>query len=316
MTLELQDQHKKIGIIGSEASLATWQPILETLLKLKLNDRHVIVSIESRFEKQGTVILLNKNTHVQITVKYHNTIEYMRSHLVGDFLMLLSKNSKISFSIRPVIDIYELKKPDIIGEFQIKETTSNNFNIRNISNNSFQDYSLKSFGIEATEAELLSPLKVVMNPEAYNKLIVSRQYSMLYEEGGFFAGDVYNDTDKADCFIIHITDVIEAKHVAASAYKLIFTGETFSELKKVLRSDEMLGKKLLGWYHTHLFSANNSEISLSSTDLNLHFTTFRFSWQVAGLINLEMMGANTLRFYSKKKGEEEMELNPHWIIKD
>ena len=92
---------------------------------------------------------------------------------------------------------------------------------------------------------------------------------------------------------------------------VILTGESFVEVKRKLRekSDK---RRLLGWYHTHLFPATD-DFGLSSIDYTLHFGTFTIPWQLAGLINID--GADrTLRFYRREAIE--MLLCPYWVINE
>ena len=55
----------------------------------------------------------------------------------------------------------------------------------------------------------------------------------------------------------------------------------------------------MGWYHTHLFRATDDE-GLSTVDVQMHHTTFKRPWQVAGLLNIGLSSGaeeRVLRFY-------------------
>ena len=196
-------------------------------------------------------------------------------------------------------------------KFKMERYQSKKFKIKEISPSQYQERSFNALSLPAKENSLI---KVIIHPEVYEKVIENRKYSMDYEEGGFFIGNVYQDTDQRDGHIVEITAAFDAKYVGATVTEIIFTGEAFSEIKRILRQDHT-EKKLIGWYHTHLFPAGKNKMGLSSTDFNLHFTTFRFNWQVAGLINIENDYSNKLRFYVRKGSQWNMELIPFWVAK-
>ncbi len=138
-------------------------------------------------------------------------------------------------------------------------------------------------------------VKVVVHESVKRDLRFERPFSDRVEEGGFLVGRVYEDVDCPGTFIVEVTGAPKAEHTGASLLHLTFTGDSFSEIKRRLRED-LADQRLIGWYHTHLFPAT-VPMGLSSIDLELHFTTFRQPWQVAGLINLDGNGWRTLRFY-------------------
>ncbi|KUN02851.1 hypothetical protein AQI95_25300 [Streptomyces yokosukanensis] len=131
------------------------------------------------------------------------------------------------------------------------------------------------------------------------------------EEGGFLLGTVRrvlgpdpadraerasdNGESAADRYLVEINEVTPAEHSGAGALHFTFTGDSFREVNQRITASGQ-DRQLMGWYHTHLFSGNDS--GLSSIDVDLHLGTFRQPWQVAGLINLSG-DDRLLRFYAR-----------------
>jgi hypothetical protein len=158
-----------------------------------------------------------------------------------------------------------------------------------------------------------APITVVLRPAAFEDLARSRLFSAEVEEGGFLAGNVYRDADAPERHFVEISAVIAAERTGASLLQFTFTGESF------LRVNEQLtrrgrSERLVGWYHTHLFPATDS-LGLSSIDVELHRSTFRRPWQIAGLVNLD--GATrVLRFYRAGDADPAMALAPFVVAGD
>jgi hypothetical protein len=184
------------------------------------------------------------------------------------------------------------------------------FSLRKIAEAEPPLQSLRDFGLDAdTPANLASspltiasnytpaPLKIVLSTSLGQELTEKLPLSRQVEEGGFLVGRVYRDRDAPEQYLLEITNILSAQHTGASFLHLTFTGDSFLEVKRTLRQSTK-GERLLGWYHTHLFAAT-SELGLSSIDLNLHFNTFTFPWQLAGLINLTPE-QRILRFYARQ----------------
>ncbi|MCP4363866.1 MAG: hypothetical protein GY800_00985 [Planctomycetes bacterium] len=141
-------------------------------------------------------------------------------------------------------------------------------------------------------------IKVLINPQVEEELLRLRPFSSQAEEGGFLLGQVHEDLEQPETFILSISAAVAAEQVGASFLHFTFTGDSFERIKQRL-SQEHRDSRLLGWYHTHLFPATET-IGLSSIDFRLHFTTFRIPWQVAGLLNLDGSG-RILRFYVRRR---------------
>ncbi|NEO80542.1 JAB N-terminal domain-containing protein [Moorena sp. SIO4G3] len=155
------------------------------------------------------------------------------------------------------------------------------------------------------------PVKIVLSKFLHQDLCKQRPFSHKVEEGGFLIGRVYRDGDNQNTYLLEVTDALTATHTGASFLHLTFKGDSFVDVKRTLRQNH-LGKRLLGWYHTHLFPAT-SGFGLSSIDVALHFSTFTISWQLAGLINLDR-NKRTLRFYVRQGNQ--MVICPYWLTNE
>ncbi len=162
--------------------------------------------------------------------------------------------------------------------------------------------SLEAFGADPPAPDWQGPgrtdfVRVVIDKALHDDLLHRRPFSSRVEEGGFLAGNIYEDRDRPGAYIAHVSAAVPAEQVGASFLHFTFTGDSFTLIKQRLAIEHQ-GQKLLGWFHTHLFPATDT-LGLSSIDLRLHFTTFRIPWQIAGLINLD--GADrVLRFYVRQ----------------
>ncbi len=173
-------------------------------------------------------------------------------------------------------------------------------------------------------------VRVLVSHDVAALLASTRAFSHELEEGGFLLGRVYRDADRVDIgddtnrgeaggakggYIAVITDAVVAEHTGASLLHFAFTGDSFAAIKERLHGQA--DKRLMGWYHTHLFPATPS-FGLSSIDVQSHFTTFRMPWQLAGLINIDSTDGDTgsesrvLRFYVRDG--DTMVRCPHEIV--
>lgn len=180
------------------------------------------------------------------------------------------------------------------------------FRIRRVPDPEPPATSLADFGVDGDHGGFV---KVLVRKEIEHQLRDLHDFSDEVEEGGFLVGRVYGDARHDGTFLVEVTGALAARHTGASLLHFTFTGDSFQDVKRQLR--ERRGDVLLGWYHTHLFPASE-EMGLSTVDLDLHFTTFRKPWQLAGLINMEPGGERTLRFYVRR--DDDMALCPSWTV--
>ena len=156
------------------------------------------------------------------------------------------------------------------------------------------------------------PVTLVLRPEAYRTL-TEQHFSADVEEGGFVIGHRHADGEHPGRYLLEVTAVVRAESTGASLLRFTFTGESFLRLGNLLarrNSDE----EILGWYHTHLFSAT-PEFGLSTVDVRLHTTTFRRPWQVAALLNLGTDG-RVLRWFGSRRGGAGVCEIPFWLAAD
>ena len=146
--------------------------------------------------------------------------------------------------------------------------------------------------------------RVYINNYNYNLLTKHLALSTQVEDGGYILGNAYrfpgspvNEDDHDFKWWITIDHIIPAKGTYGTPGMLLFTGDSWSHIHKLL-DNEYKGKKLLGWYHTHLFAASH-EIGLSMMDINLHTRFLPLPWQVALLINIDQHNNRELRCYQK-----------------
>ncbi len=191
-----------------------------------------------------------------------------------------------------------------VERYRADETPS--FRVRRVPDPDPELAALSAFNIDAEDGEFV---KVMVHEQVDRLLRHERDFSHEVEEGGFLVGRVFRDAVHDGTFLVEVTGALDARHTGASLLHLTFTGDSFQDVKQTLR--ERPDDQLLGWYHTHLFPAQE-RMGLSTIDLELHFTTFHKPWQLAGLVNLERDGGRTLRFYVRR--EDTMDLCPQWII--
>jgi len=149
---------------------------------------------------------------------------------------------------------------------------------------------------------------VVVNQRTHRALTRTLRFSREVEEGGFLTGSVHRAADHPGCYLVAVTDAVPAERTGASLLGFTFTGESFLRMGQRLARGGR-GDRLVGWYHTHLFPATNA-LGLSSIDVELHTTTFRTPWQVAGLVNIDA-SERVLRWYRADGGD--MVAAPYWL---
>jgi proteasome lid subunit RPN8/RPN11 len=153
----------------------------------------------------------------------------------------------------------------------------------------------------------LHDVNVVLTPQVHEQLARTLPLSDLMETGGFLAGSAHTIAGRPGAHLVRISRVIPAESTGASPTQFTFTPDSFVELTGLLDADS--GEVLLGWYHSHLFSAAGRMI-LSLADIGLHFRTFQRPFQVAGLINYTHR-ERTVRFFARR-GDEMVEC-PQWV---
>jgi len=146
--------------------------------------------------------------------------------------------------------------------------------------------------------------KVFLNQGVYHQFIQTLPLSSRVEDGGYMIGQAFrcpgtpmDENDPDFQWWILIDHVIPAKGIYGTPGMLLFTGDSWSHIHRLL-DYQYKGLKLLGWYHTHLFDAT-PQIGLSGMDKDLHTRFLPLPWQVPLLINLNHTNDRVLRCYQK-----------------
>ncbi len=145
---------------------------------------------------------------------------------------------------------------------------------------------------------------VLMHASVYRALKEGLVLSARTEDGGYLLGVPYRQPDSLEDeeddgyrWVLEITDPVLAEGAWARPGMLLFTGESWSRVTR--RLDREGGdKKLVGWFHTHLFEATDS-FGLSGMDQDLHRRYLTKPWQVAVLLNVNVNGERTIRCYQR-----------------
>lgn len=145
---------------------------------------------------------------------------------------------------------------------------------------------------------------ILMHDVAYRALHSEIELSTKVENGGYLLGVPFRQPsspegeDEADFrWLLEVTDVVPAEAAWGKRGSLLFTGETWSRMTR-LRDREHPDKKLVGWFHTHLFAASE-DFGLSGLDQDLHRRFLTKAWQIAALINIDAEGRRVVRCFQR-----------------
>jgi hypothetical protein len=137
--------------------------------------------------------------------------------------------------------------------------------------------------------------RLIWQPEAFRALMHTQPVSDTVEVGGYLVGQVYQQADAPETLLVEVQQVLVAVGTQASAALLLFTGDSWSMLRRRL-AGELQGLRLVGWWHTHLFPATDS-FGLSGLDETLHRQFFSNPWHFAALLNVSPTQGRVLRCY-------------------
>jgi hypothetical protein len=302
----------------------------EPLLGMKLGSarfRLAFLPVEDRNRLDGEPSVVNlrgSHGYVQVRITMDDEVLYQHAHslheLVGRPLQALlgrldPQERHWGFGIvGPGVDTGSLirPKPEVAMHANATEFRSRSrlFHIEEVEEPEPPRATLAELGSTDPLEHAEGPITVLLQPDAFAELAEGLPFSEEIEEGGFLVGHVYTDADRPERYLVLITSVLPAERTGASLLEFNFTGDSF------IRASEAIAKRgrdelLVGWYHTHLFAAT-SAIGLSSIDIDLHRTTFRRRWQVAGLVNLHER-SRMVRFYAVSD-EEVDQLNYGMVV--
>ncbi|MCP4654032.1 MAG: hypothetical protein GY856_01300 [bacterium] len=128
---------------------------------------------------------------------------------------------------------------------------------------------------------------------AWEQLALSLTASLDREIGGYLVGTVGEDQNGGET--VTIQRAVPAEFAAGDAHVFILSPESGAEIRRRIEQ-EWPDQELVGWYHSHVFSAKNEVLSgLSDIDEKTHGEQFTRSWQIAALINVWRDGGTVLR---------------------
>ncbi|MFF5290779.1 JAB N-terminal domain-containing protein [Paractinoplanes globisporus] len=307
------DTLTKFGSVGLTELLT---PVFEDLLDRSLEGAEfhmTLLPIRDGATLRGDPTLINlRSSHgyVHIRIRQHDAVIYQHPHSVREVIgrplqRLLGKDfpeeHQMGFGIvADGLAGLSVTRPTPVNEGSIDILARQRqpvFHLEEVAEPGPPEMTAEGLGVPDTDAN--GPVGVVLTAGVRDQLLRDMELSNKVEEGGFLAGRPYRDAAHPDRHLVLITAVLPAERTGASLLHFTFTGDSF------LRISETLARRgqdeaLVGWYHTHLFPAT-VEMGLSTIDIELHSSTFRRPWQVAGLINLDGYG-RVLRFYADQAG--------------
>lgn len=163
---------------------------------------------------------------------------------------------------------------------------------------------------QGLDPDQLGRINVLMPEGIHRQLHHDMPMHDRMESGGFLLGKVGRAGD--DAYLVEVTHVTPAHQSGAGLAHFTFTGDSFLAAAKLI-AERNRNELLVGWYHTHLFAADD-KMGLSSIDVDMHLATFQRPWQVAGLLNLTR-GGRVLRFYGRDDTQNLREYD-QWIADD
>ena len=128
---------------------------------------------------------------------------------------------------------------------------------------------------EAENSGIKPTLTVFVTQPAYLRICAHAGCDLDNEVGGWLAGKHCIDQETGERFIV-IDTVLPGEHTEQGPAHLTFTGDSQIAMHNHLENN-LPGKVLLGWYHTH----PKMGVFLSQWDVWLHQNFFPETWQVA-----------------------------------
>jgi proteasome lid subunit RPN8/RPN11 len=167
--------------------------------------------------------------------------------------------------------------------------------------------SLDELGLDGSRSPK-GGIRIALCASVRQALLQGMPFSAEAEEAGFLHGTVHRDQDAPACHLVTVHEVVPATCTGASMISVTLTGDSFLQAVATCGTSK---RELIGWYHTHLFTADSGS-DLSSVDVDLHLSVFRRPWQIAALVNLAANGTRTLRFF--RAAAQTMAPVPYWTV--
>ncbi|MEH1799005.1 MAG: hypothetical protein V7L13_07505 [Nostoc sp.] len=161
-------------------------------------------------------------------------------------------------------------------------------------------------------------IRIYINQKVMEPLIKEGKLSMTVERGGILVGSVYESTDGGRR-IVEISNMIPSEHNASSIINLRYTFESW-QAQSIRMKKEFPGKRIVGWYHTHLIDISirteqdkieKTKLFFSRDDLFMHKQFFPEEWYVAMVLDPQ---GNSMFF--QWKNQEIVTCGGYYIFED
>lgn len=155
--------------------------------------------------------------------------------------------------------------------------------------------SLADYGIKETMGSEPAPesVQIVITRSALNAVQTIARNGAKVEEGGVLVGDVFK-VPSSSAHLVEISGHIFAEEARGSQFELRYTFESWQKRTAELK-EKFPGRRVVGWYHTHLVKAAFfdeqkqqafvTEHFFSASDHFMHRQFFPEKWYVAMVLN-------------------------------
>jgi proteasome lid subunit RPN8/RPN11 len=107
-------------------------------------------------------------------------------------------------------------------------------------------------------------LRIFVRRSTYDALLEAAKISDQVEVGGILVGSVYRAADGGR-LIVEVSDFIISEGLVSSVTELRYTFESWQSHQAQLR-EQFPGKRIVGWYHTHVITMPTSESESVATE--------------------------------------------------
>ena len=159
-----------------------------------------------------------------------------------------------------------------------------------IPEKSFESYTIEeTVGIEPPP----DAVRIVMTRSTLTAVQAIARNGAKVEEGGVLVGNVFK-LSSSSAYLVEISGHIFAEEARGSQFELRYTFESWQKRTAELK-ENFPGRRIVGWYHTHLLKAKifdeearqtvMTEHFFSSSDHFMHRQFFPEKWYVAMVLN-------------------------------
>jgi hypothetical protein len=142
-------------------------------------------------------------------------------------------------------------------------------------------------------------IRIFVRHDTMEKLTEEARKASEVERGGLLVGQICDTTDGGR-HVVEISDFIVSEHTASTVTELTYTFDSWQSSAAKLR-EEFPGKKIVGWFHTHLIDLDiytdstrteieRTKLFFSRDDVFLHKQFFPDEWYVAMVLDPEGKG--------------------------